>query len=73
MTYMTSEQLAEKLSYTTRYVRNVLTPEVFIEGRHYVRPFGRRRILYLWENIEADMFENLAPEILMANGEKCHG
>ncbi|MCG5536591.1 hypothetical protein GM160_04135 [Guyparkeria halophila] len=73
MTYMTSEQLAEKLNYTTRYVRNVLTQEVFIEGRHYVRPFGRRRILYLWENIEADMFENLAPEILMANGEKCHG
>ncbi|MFP4640460.1 MAG: hypothetical protein ACLFMY_08480 [Guyparkeria sp.] len=73
MTYMTSEQLAEKLNYTTRYVRNILTHEVLVEGRHYIRPFGRRRILYLWENIEADMFEDAVPNIPMANGEKCHG
>ncbi|EQD42562.1 hypothetical protein B2A_10285, partial [mine drainage metagenome] len=44
---------------------------------HYLRPFGGRKILYIWEAIERDMFnEGMAPiarEIPMANGSICHG
>jgi len=28
---------------------------VLLEGIHYIRPFGRRKILFIWESIERDM------------------
>jgi len=42
---------------------------------HYIRPFGGRKILYIWEKIEADMGAGnpLAFAIPMANGGICHG
>jgi len=77
MTYLTAQQLGERLNYNTRYVNNVLRTECFTEGRHYIRPFGRRRILYIWEAIEEDMFDTASVEsavgIPMANGGVCHG
>jgi hypothetical protein len=56
-TYMTTEELAQKLRYDARYIRSALKDAVFIEGIHYIRPFGRRRVLYIWEQIEEDMFK----------------
>ncbi len=47
-TYMTTEELAARLRYDARYIRSALKDAVFIEGIHYIRPFGRRRVLYLW-------------------------
>ena len=38
-----------------RWIRERLKDSVLLEGTHYVRPFGGRKILYLWENIERDM------------------
>jgi hypothetical protein len=32
-----------------------LKDSVLLEGRHYIRPFGGRKTLYIWETIEADM------------------
>ena len=33
---------------------------ILLEGRHYFRPFGGRKILYIWENVEQDMFKAMA-------------
>lgn len=54
-TYLTTEQLAEKIHYTARTIRNELLDCCLFEGRHYIRPFGRRKILFIWEAIESDM------------------
>jgi hypothetical protein len=50
---------------------------VLIEGVHYFRPFGGRKILYIWDAIERDM--QVAPSratlvsgIPMANGGVLH-
>ena len=48
---------------------------MLLEGVHYIRPFGGRKILYIWEKIEADM-GCMVPQtfaIPMANGGVCHG
>jgi hypothetical protein len=42
-TYITTEELAERIRYDARYIRERLVGEVLIEGVHYVRPFGRRK------------------------------
>ena len=75
-TYMTTEELAARLRYDARYIRSALKDAVFIEGIHYIRPFGRRRVLYIWEQIELDMVKpSLAqkPGIPMANGGHLNG
>lgn len=76
-TYLTTQELAERIKYDARTIREQLKDSVLIEGRHYVRPFGGRKTLYVWETIEADMWgESQASElgmIPMANGGFCHG
>jgi hypothetical protein len=70
-TYLTTEELANRLRYDARYIRSALKDAVFVEGIHYIRPFGRRRVLYIWEQIEKDMVivsKNQAPSIPMARG-----
>lgn len=54
-TYLSTEQLSERIHYTPRTIRNELLDSCLFEGRHYIRPFNRRKILFIWENIEADM------------------
>ncbi|MGO2363613.1 MAG: hypothetical protein ACTH5O_05015 [Psychrobacter sp.] len=36
---------------------------MLIEGIHYIRPFGGRKILYIWEEIEKDMRTGVADSI----------
>ena len=54
-TYLSTEQLSERIHYTPRTIRNELLDSCLFEGRHYIRPFNRRKILFIWENIETDM------------------
>lgn len=54
-TYLTTDELSEKIKYDARTIRERLKDSVLLEGVHYVRPFGGRKILYLWEKIESDM------------------
>lgn len=54
-TYLTTEQLAERIHYDTRTIRNRLKDSVLIEGTHYFRPFGGRKLLFIWEAIERDI------------------
>ncbi|GJC31493.1 hypothetical protein KAM398_15500 [Acinetobacter sp. KAM398] len=54
-TYLTTKELSERIHYNERTIRNQLKDSVLIEGVHYIRPFGGRKILYVWERIEEDM------------------
>ncbi|MBU2869741.1 hypothetical protein [Colwellia sp. E2M01] len=64
-TYLTTEQLAEKIHYNTRTIRNELIDSCLFEGTHYIRPFGRRKILFIWEKIEKDMLSLMEDSIAM--------
>ena len=55
LTYITTKELAERIHYNERTILNQLKDSVLIEGIHYIRPFGGRKILYVWERIEEDM------------------
>jgi hypothetical protein len=70
-TYLTTDELAERIKYDVRTIRERLKDSVLIEGVHYIRPFGGRKILFIWERIEEDMGNVSARESLtipMANG-----
>ncbi len=54
-TYLTTEELADRIKYDGRTIRRFLKDSVLLEGQHYVKPFGRRKILFIWEAIENDM------------------
>lgn len=73
-TYLTTEELSTRIKYDVRTIRDRLKDSVLLEGRHYFRPFGGRKILYIWEAIERDMrLGNSSFAIPMANGDICHG
>lgn len=75
-TFMTTEELAARLRYDPRYVRNNLKDSVLLEGVHYFRPFGRRKILYIWEAVEQDMMKlqkGASFGIPMSRGRVCNG
>ncbi|MEA1988606.1 MAG: hypothetical protein U9N57_05275 [Pseudomonadota bacterium] len=75
-TYLTTEELSERIKYNPRTIRNELKDSVLIEGRHYIRPFGQRKILFIWEHIETDMYKASEASdfaIPMANGGTCLG
>lgn len=63
-TYLTTEELSERIKYDPRTIRNCLKDSVLIEGVHYIRPFGGRKILYLWEKIEKDMARPVSIDII---------
>ena len=76
LTYLTTDELSLRIKYNARSIREVLKDSVLIEGTHYIRPFGRRKILYIWEAIERDMAivsEQQSLAIPMASGNVCHG
>ena len=62
-TYLTTEELSQRIKYDQRTIRNQLKDSVLIEGIHYIRPFGGRKILYVWEQIEKDMKKAFASNI----------
>ncbi|WP_029891598.1 hypothetical protein [Polycyclovorans algicola] len=76
-TYLTTEQLAGRIHYDARTIRERLKDSVLLEGQHYIRPFGGRKLLYIWEAIERDMVKMAGQadvsRIPMANGAVCHG
>lgn len=67
-TYLTTEELSERIKYTPRTIRNQLVDYKLLEGVHYVRPFGGRKMLFIWEQIEKDMFPKQVKGIPMAAG-----
>jgi len=53
--YLTTEELSDRIKYDARTIRERLKDSVLLEGIHYIRPFGGRKILYIWDVIEQDM------------------
>ena len=75
-TYLTTEELSQRIKYDTRTIRERLKDSVLLEGVHYIRPFGGRKILFVWERIENDMAMASTDGsfgVPMANGGVCHG
>lgn len=75
-TYLTTAQLAARIGYEEKTIRNSLVDLVLIEGIHYIRPFGRRKMLFIWEKVEEDMINHSAakaPLIPMSNGSFARG
>ena len=63
-TYLTTEQLAERIHYDPRTIRTRLKDAVLLEGVHYIRPFGGRKILFIWETCRvATNIDPLTPHI----------
>ena len=75
LTYLTTDELSARIKYDPRTIRERLKDSVLIEGRHYLRPFGGRKILYVREHIEHDMSASIGNSfaIPMDNGGVCHG
>ena len=55
-TYLTTQELSELIKYNPRTIRNELKDSVLIEGIHYIRPFGGRKILYIWEEAQREQY-----------------
>lgn len=74
-TYLTTDELSSRIKYDSRTIRERLKDSVLLEGVHYIRPFGGRKILFIWEKIEEDMgcAEAKSFAIPMANRGVCHG
>lgn len=53
--YLTTDELARLIKYDARTIRNRLKDSVLLEGVHYIRPFGRRKILFIRAAIERDI------------------
>ena len=58
--YLTTDQLSELIHYDARTIRTRLKDAVLLEGVHYIRPFGGRKILYIWERVEESMLQGAA-------------
>ena len=77
-TYLTTDELSALIKYDARTIRERLKDSVLLEGVHYFRPFGGRKILYNWNVIERDMVAKSLTRPLgmtgipMANGSMLH-
>ena len=65
-TYLTTQELSARIKYDPRTIRSQLKDSVLLEGIHYFRPFGGRKILYIWEMVERDMRKAASASQLMA-------
>lgn len=65
MTYLTTKELSERIKYDDRTIREQLKDSVLFEGVHYVRPFGGRKILFLWERVEEEMLNGMTIDSLI--------
>lgn len=74
-TYLTTEELSMRIKYDSRTIREQLKDSVLLEGVHYIRPFGGRKILYLWEAIQKDIGKSSAASSIvpMARGGMANG
>jgi len=74
--FLTTEELSQRIKYDARTIRERLKDSKLIEGVHYIRPFGGRKILFVWDTIERDIggASGQGPlAIPLANGGVLHG
>lgn len=56
-TLLDARQLAVRIHYSSEYINRVLKDSVFLEGIHYIRPFSGRKVLYIWEAVETELYK----------------
>ena len=49
---LTTAQLAIRIHYDERTIRDRLKPLFMVEGTHYLQPFGGRKTLYIWRAVK---------------------
>lgn len=64
-TYLTTEELSSVIKYDKRVIREQLKDSVLFEGIHYIRPFGGRKILFIWERVEEEMLNGVSSESIL--------
>jgi hypothetical protein len=52
---LTTDELALRIRYDVRTLREVLKDKVLFADIHYLKPFGRRKILWRWEAIKTTL------------------
>ena len=52
---LTTDELSARIKYDVRTIRERLKDSVLLEGVHYIRPFGGRKILFIWDRIAEDI------------------
>jgi hypothetical protein len=75
-TLLTASELANRIHFSSTYINHALKDTIFLQGQHYIRPFGGRKIFYIWEEIEKEMFKTTVRPMMaipMAKGGICHG
>ena len=50
--YLTTEELSMRIKYDPKYIRERMKDKIFKKGIHYIKPFGGRKILFVWNEIE---------------------
>lgn len=75
LTFIDPDELAGRLHYKRETIMRTKLDTVLIESIHYIRPFGGKKVLFIWENIERDLLAGALSNatIPMANGGFCHG
>jgi hypothetical protein len=76
LTYLTTEELSQRIKYEPCTIRNQLKDSTLLEGIHYFRPFQGRKILYIWERVEERMLQDADSSVYaipMANGGVANG
>jgi hypothetical protein len=75
-TLLTASELADRIHFSSTYINHALKDSIFLLGQHYIRPFGGRKILYIWEAVEQEMFKITVRPVMaipMAKGGICRG
>jgi len=75
-TLLNAKELSQRIKFSAPYINHTLKDNVFIEGVHYIKPFGGRKIFYIWEEIERELFkkpQSVQVLVPMARGGICHG
>ena len=73
---LTAKELAARIKFSANYINSKLRDSVFIEGKHYIRPFNVKKILYILDEVEAELYQSAtrnAAYIPMAAGRVCYG
>jgi len=59
LTYVSPEKCALRLKYSTRYFRGIVMKRDLIEDVHFIRAFNGRKILLIWELVEAELLKGV--------------
>ncbi|WP_445778056.1 hypothetical protein [Shewanella sp.] len=74
-TLLNAKELSQRIKFSAAYINHTLKDNVFFDGVHYIKPFGGRKIFYIWEEVERELFKKQQRRIVvpMAHRGVCHG